>query len=218
MTIILCVRTGNKYPVEYVYRLNAMLERHGAIYDGSRFICITDNPKALPGIETVWVDGTVLPGWWAKMLVFNHEAYGWGHRVYYDLDTVICGGQLPLLNWVGDFGICQNFTRKAGHPTWPCNYGSCVMSIGPGWGQHVWHIFDKGRSQIMANNPKGDQQAIEGLAPGATYLQDVLPENYFLHYRGIGDCKPDGCAIVVFGGRHTPRNNPVKWVQDEWRE
>ncbi len=70
----------------------------------------------------------------------------------------------------------------------------------------------------MVNNPKGDQQAIEALAPGAIYLQDVMPENYFLHYREIGDHKPEGTAIVVFGGRNTPANNPMKWVREEWRE
>ena len=201
-------------------RLIEGVERHRSGLDVWRFVVLTDYPPH-PCFETIQVNAKLLPGWWSKMYLFDREGLGADYRndrlIYIDLDTVICGPVEPLSLWDGDFGICQNFTRLRGHHTWPCNYGSCVMSLAPRWGQHIWEAFKRDHTQIMIDNPKGDQQAIEALAPGAIYLQDVMPKDYFLHYRDMVNHKPEGTSVVVFGGHHTPANNSMKWVGEEWR-
>lgn len=210
MLTVVCVRTGTKYGVDYVWRLRNMVARHLPI--PHEFICFTDQPERPAGMRFFHTDR---PGWWAKMLVFCWPT--WSRRLYFDLDTVIVGDLTPLAEWDGEFGICENFTKLAGHNSWDCNYGSCVMSLAPGWGMDVWNAFNADDKAIMESCPRGDQQAIERLAPGATYLQDVTPPGYFLGYRDLTDSKPEGCSVVVFAGSRKPDNCPHQWIKDEWK-
>lgn len=216
--IVACVRTGTRYPVEYVYKLKAMVARHLPVFHS--FVCLTDRPGDLnvnfKGIEIVAVSG--LPGWWTKMKLFDPLWGRIGERlIYFDLDTVICGDLLPLINLDVEFGICSNFARAAGNKTWPCRYGSCVMTIGPKFGADIWRTFNADRFGIMSRaGHYGDQKAIEELIPVATLLQDVMPHGYFLGYRDLKAAKPPGCSIVVFAGNSKPHNCAEKWIADEW--
>jgi hypothetical protein len=203
MLTVACVWFGPKYGVEYVERLRDGVARH--LSRPYRFVCITDHLTGLRGVDMVappsehrW------PGWWAKMNLF--DARPWYRRdrmIYLDLDTVIVGDLSPLADWPDDFGICANFTKRAGLKT-PCNYGSCVMSLAPGFGGGVFSAFTSEAGRIMEACPCGDQQAIEQLRPCASYLQDELPPGFFLHYRNLTARKPDGCAVVIFAGSHKP--------------
>lgn len=192
-----------------------MLARHLA--SPHRFVVLTDRPEDLPGYETILVPAT-LPGWWAKMALFE-KRWRAGERVlYFDLDTVICGDLAPLADLQIDFGICANFTRAAGHPTWPCRYGSCVMTIGPELGEGAWNEFQASAGDTMERiGGYGDQMAIEELIPEAELLQGLLPKDYFVHYRKLTDVKPEGCALVIFGGSSKPSNCTVPWARDAWK-
>lgn len=208
---VACVLTGDKYSVDYVSRLRSMVERHLPIKHD--FVCVTDR-LAAPG-NTVFPH-PCLPGWWGKMHLFDRSLIA-GRIIYLDLDTVILNDLTPLAEWDGNFGICQNFTQIAGHPTWPCRYGSCVMSIGPGFGtEEIWVPFSADADAIMRRCDKGDQQAIEELYSGATYLQDVLPADYFIGHRDMTDSRPSS-AVAVFGGSKRPHNSPFEWVKQEWK-
>jgi hypothetical protein len=207
---VACVRVGTKYGPEYVDRLESMAARHLASH---RFVCLTDQPDT-PG-ETIDVSACGLDGWWAKMCLFDRRLIP-GRVLFFDLDTVILNDLTPLAEWGGAFGICESFTRRAGNLNWPCRYGSCVMSIGPGFGQDIWERFDRDRDAIMRRCTRGDQQAIEALHPTATLLQDELPEGFFMGYRDLTDTKPDA-SVIVFGGRRKPGNSPYQWVTDAWR-
>jgi hypothetical protein len=212
---VACVRTGTRYGAEYVYRLRDGVARH--LKRPHRFVCLTDRPEDLPNVETIDVSGDGLAGWWAKMILFQ-LAGGCADRIlYFDLDTVICGPLDPLADLDVEFGICGNFARAAGNLSWPCRYGSCVMTIRAGYGGAVWREFDANRDYYMGQAGNyGDQKAIEMLIPVATILQDVMPPRFFLGYRDVTERKPEHCSLVIFAGRSKPHNCDTQWIKAEW--
>lgn len=214
MLTVACVRTGEKYGPEYVYRLRSAVERHLRV--PFRFVCLTDFPDELPDISTIDISRFALPGWYGKMALFE-PTWRQGHRVlFFDLDTVICGDLGPLADLDVEFGVCANFTRAAGLRS-ECKYGSCVMTIGPNRMPEVWEQFwDEAQNWINAAGPNGDQWIIEKLAPAGTLLQDAMPDHYFLGYRELTDTKPPGCSLVIFAGRSKPHNCNEEWIQREW--
>lgn len=212
--IVACVRTGNKYPVEYVHKLRDMVARH--LDMPYEFLCLTDQPQAVD-CNTDDISNYHMLGWWGKMALFE-PLWREGKRVlYFDLDTVICGDLTPLADLTVDFGICANFTRAAGHKTWPCGYGSCVMTLGPNCCEDIWHKFTVDDQRLMQKaGGYGDQKVIEQLAPDATLLQDVLPPGFFLGYRDLDYHKPENCSIVCFAGSSKPHNSNKEWIRKEW--
>ena len=212
--IVACVRTGNKYPSEYVHRLRLMVEKY--LTNDYEFICLTDHPREV-NCNTLDISEFYLNGWWGKMALFE-PTWRKGERViYFDLDTVICGDLSPLFNLFVDFGLCANFTRASGNKSWPCHYGSCVMTIGPNRCEDVWHNFNANDVRLMRSAGNyGDQKVIEELSPGATLLQDVLPKGFFLGYRDLTNYKPKGCSVVVFAGSSKPHNCEKEWIREAW--
>lgn len=213
--IVACVRTGTRYTTDYVYKLKAMVARHLPIEHC--FVCLTDRPRDLPGIETVNISAYDLRGWFGKMALFEPSWRMAERVIYLDLDTVVCGDLSHLASLDVEFGICANFTRLAGNDRWPCGYGSCVMTIAPNAMSYVWERFEDDRTAWLnlASN-YGDQLIIERLAPGATLLQEVMPQNFFLGYRDLTHIKPQGCSIVVFAGRSKPHNCNEQWIKTAW--
>lgn len=215
MITFACVRTGTKYGPEYVERLAAGVARH---YQGPhRFVSLTDQPDKIAGVCNFDIAPTGLKGWWGKMALFDFADRIGERIVYLDLDTVIVGDLSPLAALNVDFGICGSFTRAAGNLSWPCRYGSCVMTISPGAGRRIWADFrsDPGRF-ITEAGTYGDQHAIERLEPFGTILQEVLPPGFFLGYRDLGDSKPAGCSLVIFAGKSKPHACDEKWIRDAW--
>lgn len=218
---IACVWTGQKYGQVYVERLRRMVERHFPL--PFRFKVISENFTEIPGCEMIR-DKRIseLSGWWAKMLLLDPGVRGEGDCIYFDLDTVICGPLGFLLGaFSHPFAICGNFTTRAGHPNWPCLYGSCVMTFRDGWGAEPFERFWQDRRRIMAAAGKyGDQKAIEIVYPYGAILQDIMPDGYFMGRREIPahiNGRPQGCSVVVFAGRRTPENCDVDWIRKEWR-
>jgi len=211
--IVACVRTGTKYPADYVYRLKIAVARNLATPHW--FICLTDRPDDLEGIETRYISG--LPGWFGKMALFDP---GWrsGVRVlYFDLDTVICGPLDPLVSVNAEFGICENFTRIAIKKPHPCRYGSCVMTLGPRLDGRLLDEFSKDKDRLIdAAGIYGDQWIIERLYPDAVLLQYVVPNGFFRGYRDFTETKPEGCSVAVFAGKHKPHNSEFAWVKEAW--
>lgn len=212
---IACVRTGTKYGPEYVERLRAGVARH--LSRPHRFVCLTDRPADLPGIDVVDISAFGLKGWWGKMALLDFASRSSDRVIFFDLDMVMCGPLDPLADVAVDFAICGSFTRAAGNLKWPCRYGSCVMSFAPGFGADGWARFDRERDRWFAQaGTFGDQFVYEGLYPAATILQDILPKGFFLGYRDMTDVKPEGCAVAVFAGSSKPHTCEVPWVRSAW--
>lgn len=212
--IVACVRTGDKYPVEYVYKLRDMVARH--LKASHSFVCLTDNPKALPDIKCVLVDKG-LPGWWAKMQLFSTQWRQGQKVVYFDLDMVICNNIAKLAELEVDLAVCGSFTRAAGNKNWPCIYGSCCMVLGADLDVYIWEIFCRNKVALMAAAGNyGDQMALQHIRPDATILQDVLPKGFFLGYRNLTHYNPEECSVVVFAGANKPHNCNEQWIAKEW--
>jgi len=213
--MIICVRTGTKYGIEYVERLRNMVRRY---HPNMHIRCLTDQPERADGVEFVDISMWRLPGWWAKMTVFRPDLRDYApSAIYLDLDTVITGSLKPLLDLKTDFAICANFTRLAGNKDWPCKYGSCVMRFNGAFGYDVLHKFTKNADRYMEQCPKGDQQAIERIWPDADILQDMLPSGYMMGYRDFPAQKPDSLSLAIFAGSHKPHNTPHKWLKEAWK-
>ena len=215
MLTVACVKVGNKYPFDHVIKLKNMVARHLPIEH--RFVCLTDRPMRYIDIQSIDVSFYGLQGWWSKMCLFNREIMPAGRILYFDLDTVIVDDLLPLAELVCDFGICANFTRAAGNRNWPCSYGSCVMTIGPRFGQDIWNEFETRAHGLIENCRHGDQEAIESIYPQGFYLQDYVPPGFFLNYRDLSTARPSEASVVVFGGHNKPDNCDIPWVQEAWR-
>lgn len=221
---VACVWTGTKYPIDYVKRLFAGVARHLSV--PFHLMVIADHRNAVQALDEfsdeVGVVETRLPGWFAKMELFNTRIRGGDRWLYFDLDTVLIRSIDPLAQADIDFGICANFTRRSGNDRWPCGYGSCCITLAPGYGDHIWRGFLKpaprGRDWMHAAKGNwGDQWVIEQLDPHATLLQDVMPPGFFIGRRELTDTLPDRASVVVFAGNQRPDNSPHRWVAEHWR-
>lgn len=246
MITIACVRIGKKYPSEYVAKLFSMLRRYLPkqleMVNGEnaftiksaeqflkkyRFVCLTDQPEQFPGVENIPVWHLMEKynlkkehGWWAKIFLFNRSLVGTEQLLYFDLDTVIINSLGPLLKAIWKrqfFAICENFTMLAGHSTWPCRYGSCLMYLPKNFGQSVFNSFIRNPANAIRENPKGDQQFIERQIPNAIYFQDICPPGYIVGRRDFTDQRPKEAAIMIFAGPHKPHNTKIGWLRNEWR-
>lgn len=212
---IACVWNGEKYAKVYVERLRDMIR--GQLRD-VRMICLTDRADDVEGVDMIDLSDMGLQGWFMKLALFCPTIRGRGRCVYFDLDTVIIGNLRPLIDWNGDFGICENFTRAAGNKDWPCKYGSCVMSFREGWGSDVFREFSRDANGWIDRAGKyGDQWIIERLVPDASILQRELPPNFFIGYREFSDVVPDESSVAIFAGSHKPDNSRFDWVNDYWK-
>lgn len=203
---VACVRTGTKYSIEYVQRLQKAVGRHLPIEHD--FVCFTDR------------ECSGLPGWWGKMALFE-PTWRAGQRVlYFDLDTVIVGDLSPLARLDVPFAICDNFTRLAGHSEWPCKYGSCAMTIGPEFDGDLWDWFIENPQRITAKCGRyGDQKAIEMWSSKFPLLQRLLPPGFFVGYRDLPrypDRPPEGASLVVFAGENKPHKTNCEWAKRAW--
>lgn len=140
---------------ETVYALRDMIIRNYA--KPHRFVCVTDQPEALPGIETIrlWDDcstipspiGHSYPSCYRRLKVFAPDAGElFGERlVSIDLDTVIVGDITPLFDRPEDFIIWgeSDFPR-----TTP--YCGSLWMLKTGTRTKVWTEFDEATSPAKA--------------------------------------------------------------------
>lgn len=216
--VVACVKTGTKYSFEYVTKLRSMVAKFLPV--SHRFVCLSDKPFQHDDIGYIPIGQYGWPRWWAKMALFDRK-WRYGRKViYFDLDTVIVNDLSPLIPINIEFGICENFTKRAGHATWPCTYGSCVMIMNETLNQEVFDAFKANHVKIMRDcGNYGDQLAIERLLPNATLLQNVLPKGFFLGRRDFDNYPsgpPDNASVLVFAGSTKPSNVKQKWIRDAW--
>src|SRR5690554_1588998 len=97
----------SSYAPDWVYKLRSGVARHYS--KPHRFVCITDEPEVLPGIETIplWNDHAELGGCYRRLKLFDpamSEILG-DRFVAIDLDCVITGSLDPLFDRDDDFVI-----------------------------------------------------------------------------------------------------------------
>lgn len=199
-----------QYAPKEVYLHRAMFAR--CLREPHRYVCVTDRPEALAGIETVAIDRTThVPGTrFAKLMLFRRDIAGLlGERILYtDLDSVgVCDFD-PLVCRPEDLVLWRN--PNFGVPR-RARYNTSILLIRAGRRPEFFERFDKRvHPGELARRWGGTDQAwISHLASpdeahwteadgvyGAGRLGDVA--------EGAGSELPANARIVFFPGNRQP--------------
>jgi len=214
---VICVKWGNKYGPEWVYRLKAAV-KHWFRVD-HEFVCLTDLP--IKDVECVDCESDGLPTWWSKVGLFRPGRFP-GKNLYLDLDVVLTG---PIDGLVNEFvpgkvvapddfsysllnpkqGLGPSMRRLLGGAG---TVNSSVMLWEGGDGAEVWRDFTAEKMSEV----HGDQNWItQALWPDKlALLSPGWVQSYKYHYMR-GDV---GGPIVVFHGdpkvTQLPKSHPLR--------
>lgn len=198
---------------DYVARFESMIDRH--IEGEPPIVLLTQGAAAdVDGITYLPIDGP--PGDWAKINLFNPELRGDERVVYMDLDTVLIGDLGPLLRWSGPFATLRNPISQK-RPDWPA-YDTSVMAIGPGFGKAIYTAYATDPVYWMSLCAGGFDDFLQRQFWKAPFLQDELPDGYFIDRRQFSAKPAEGASVLVFGGLSKPHNTPYQWIKDAWLE
>lgn len=121
---VICVKWGDKYGPEWVYRLRQMVARNLSIEHD--FVCITDRPipdvQCFPCVEN-------LPTWWSKLSLFATNFPGL--NLYLDLDVVITGSI--------DKMVQEN--QSPGYVHAPDDFSYSLLHPKQGLGEHMQRLL-----------------------------------------------------------------------------
>jgi hypothetical protein len=207
-------RYRSTFGPETVYALRDMIAKHYA--KPHRFLCVTDEPAKLPGIETIplWKDagnvpspiGHSYPSCYRRLKVFAPEAGEmFGPRlVSIDLDTVIVNDITPLFDRPEDFVIWGESDFP--HTTPYC--GSMWM-LRTGTRTKVWTEFDEKTSPraAMKAGCRGSDQAWLSYILGpkeATWGRKDGVYSFRKHIQKYGHGLPSDARMVMFHGKEDP--------------
>lgn len=209
-----------------VYALQEMIARHYPHVH--RFVCVTDHPEELPGVETVklWDDcsnipspfGHSYPSCYRRLKVFAPDAGEiFGPRlVSIDLDTVIVGDLTPLFDRPEDFVIWGESDFP--HTTPYC--GSLWM-LRTGTRTKAWTEFDEHTSPKLAWNAgcRGSDQGWLAYILGkkeATWTRKDGVYSFRKHLSRVGGKLPSDARVICFHGKENPwghRAMKLPWVR-----
>ena len=199
MNSLVCVRVGDKYPVEYVHKLASMARRHLTV--PYTFYCLTDDPTDIE--ERTIVAKSLPKSWWAKLYLFN-VLWASARVVYIDLDTLIVGNIDFLFQYQGKFAIIRDWWQ-------PC-YNSSVMAFPSGYGYQHWWNYLENQKNIEAHF-HSDQEYLTARIPDA----DLWDPNMMGSYKAHGlDGGPKSFPIVCFHGEPKPHQFTKGWVHELW--
>ncbi|MDH5244812.1 MAG: hypothetical protein OEW98_00050 [Betaproteobacteria bacterium] len=174
------VRGNVPYTAEYVARLAAGARKAlGPV----RVVCLTDQPAKLPeDVEPFTICPMPgVPGWWAKVHLFNRHNGLTGRVLYLDLDTLIVGDLHSVSEWPAQFATIRDTTstfRGREGKTVIRWFNSSVMTFDAG----IYHdVFARFTSAVAARL-WGDQDWLAECHPEAA----TLPEAWFPRLSSIG--------------------------------
>lgn len=209
MIDVICVKVGDKYGVEYVHRLHAMVKKHLTV--PHIFRCLTDKPKEInSSIFSAKINDTTLEGWWAKMLLFDLSPWIYP-IIFLDLDTIIVNN-IDFLTSQKSFSMLRDFF-------YPEKYASGLMVVDSAhsW---VWHTFAKRRDHYQKQPT--DQHAIEEILreknDEPAILQDLFPGKIVSYKASCRQNLPPDAAIVCFHGHPKPHEASGHWIIKHWIE
>lgn len=219
----------SSYQPEYVHALKRQIDRHYAA--PHRFVCVTDDPKGLEGIETVplWPDfadlanpsGRHNPSCYRRLKLFAPDAgKTFGDRlVVMDLDTVIVGDLTPLFDRPEEFVIWgqTDFPGKQ----W---YNGSLWMLRTGTRTKVWTEFNPKTSPHQAHRAgcRGSDQGWLSYILGkkeATWSTAEGVYSWRVHIRPTGNVLPADARIVNFHGHVDPwsyKAQHIDWVREHW--
>ncbi len=203
---IICVKWGDKYGPEYVYRLKAAVAYwYQADHE---FVCMTDQP--IPRVQCVPC-APDLPTWWSKVGLFRPGLFP-GKNIYLDLDVVLTGPITSLRNmFIDDCVVApDDFSYSLLNPKQGMGdsmrrllggigtVNSSVMLWEDDAGRDVWDNFQPEKM----NEVHGDQNWItQALWPNKLKL---LPPGMVCSYKYHVQRSEPTTPIVVFHGNPKP--------------
>jgi len=233
-----CVKTGPKYPADYVNCLARMTQRH--LRAEHTFHCMTDDPRGLDvGIAAAALPTTDLGGCWNKLRLFSPGLVPPPANILYlDLDVVVTGPLDPLAAWLPE----ETFV---GQPDWNRpwfpQFNSSVMRFTAGAHEPLHGDFLRGvdtsalvRGDEWDATTRGydktvyrrgwrrfgsDQEWISSrLRRAGGVRRRAFPPGWVVSYktharRGL----PPDARIVVFHGSPKPHEVDDPFVREHWR-
>lgn len=218
---VLCVwvEANVPYSHEYVYRLRSMVRRH--LPASHEFVCLTDRPHLLPGVECVRVAPTEngTPGWWSKLELFNPRHGLEGEGLYLDLDVLLLRDISPIAEWPSLDQIALlphegSFEGRLGRAVVK-RYNSSVMRLRLGATPQLWEKFSTSTTRRLW----GDQDWIGEQMPSLP----TMPLAWFPRLSSLvrEDGRPPAWpdeALVVLCKR--PKNHVIaesrRWFDEMW--
>ena len=227
MKTVVCVWWGDKFSVDYVYNLKAMVERNTTV--PFRFVCYSD--KNIPGIETKRLKPGI-EGWWNKLQMFDPAMKVGDYVLYFDLDTIITGNIDWLMNYDTWFmGIEDVGAVNAHQPHLKNVLQTGVMTWDHDANSHIYIDFLMNYDRIK-NQFRGDGEYLNTkINPyHRKLLQHEFPGKLKSYKYDIYPGPPDkDVSIICFHGRPsivqaiehsvtTPMRTyePQKWIKDYW--
>lgn len=218
------------YAPETVYALREMLRRHYS--HEHRFVCVTDRPKDLPGIETIplWEDlahmpsplGSSYPSCYRRLKVFAPDAGEiFGPRlVSMDLDTVIVGNVTSLFNRPEDIVLWgeSDFPGRQ-------HYCGSVWMLRTGSRPHVWTTFNPRTSPMLARQAgaRGSDQAWISYALGPKEARWTKRDGVYSFRKDLSKrpnyALPENAKLICFHGKTDPwdfRAQQIPWVKKHY--
>lgn len=226
MLNVFCVRVGDRYPADYVFKLKAMFSRYLGV--PHRFACVTDNVGDLDfGIQCFRPEHNVW-GWWSLMEAWQPQPRwaipGWP-ILYVGLDTVIRADITEVLKErlaVNRLTLLRDFSELIGARTmFTGTYADGVAFIPAGGVPEVWSAY-------LAENLAPDNQfpmhvfttkvmKQHGIVPD--FWQDVAP-NFVCSYKWPEEklVEPSQ-SIVCFHGEPRPAEaiERAPWIKEYWK-
>lgn len=219
----------SQYASETVHILKAMIERHYS--KPHRFVCVTDRPDELTGVETVplWSDcadipsklGHSYPSCYRRLKLFAPDAgVQFGERVVsIDLDTVIVGNIEHLFDRPEDFVIWGESDFP--HTTPYC--GSLWM-LKTGSRPQVWTQFDEQTSPRLAwaAGCRGSDQGWISYVLGKGEATWGRKDGVYSFRKDLKNAAalPENARLVSFHGKVDPWSKEaqrIPWVREHYR-
>lgn len=209
MLNVICLKTGDKYPTEYVYNLKSMVDRNLTI--PHRFICYTDDP--LSTITCKPVGSKSLYGWWNKVWFFSNQIGLDGRVLYFDLDMLIVdniddiamfdAGFASISQWKG-----LNLRYRDGVIFSKYNT-SCMLWETCGNRSFVWNDLRDADVEYW----RSDQDWVGfRLQSGESF-----PSKWFKAFEQCPEGPPKGCKVVICNKHDNHTTDHIPWVNKVWR-
>ena len=222
---VICLKTGDKYPDEYVTRLRNMVARN--LSTPHDFVCFTDKP--VNGVDCVPPPCTY-PGWWGKVGFFKEALPIKGPMFYLDLDMLVVGSLDELATTDHDFMTMKHWKKKLKRQDTILNYNTSAMYFKyPGVRSSIWtrladvtpikgvrngwSVHERFLSETQSFPLRGDQDWVAHCCPH----EATWDQKYFRAFEDF-DHKNPGDVRVVVCNVHDPHTvNHLKWVREVWK-
>lgn len=193
MLTVITLCTGDKYPLEYVEKLQRAVSQNLTLQH--EFVCVMRSE---------------FPGWWGKIEMFKRE----GPHLFLDLDVVITGSLDDLCHTDAEIRTGLNWAQS-GH-------GGCQSSV-MYWenARKIYDWFRPERiTWPPVSSPGvlwGDQEWITEMRDDKALTVDYFDPAHLVSYKY--HCRhglPKGARVVAFHGEPKPADVQDDWVKRCW--